>query len=81
MTIFEAEYNKVFAGAGDYLITAKEWIAYQINNNWIYSTYWDNKNWVSQAKKDCLHRIGNVKADLRSLEKALAMLDSIEESK
>jgi hypothetical protein len=80
MTKYEAETNKKYPGIDWFhrpcLVTAKSVIADIINTSWIYSAHW-SADWVTDARKDCVQRISDVRKELSDLEKALMMLDDI----
>lgn len=80
ITKYQAEHDKkyIHPSSGRLLITAKEFIQFSINNNWIYSMHWNDDTWVEDAKVDCQHRINDLKKELNLLNKSKKILESIE---
>lgn len=72
----EATYNKNYS-RGDRQVTLRDKVSRLINSSWIYSRHWKHETWVEQAKVDCASRIVEVSQELKQLELAKELLDSV----
>lgn len=77
MEKYEAEYKKQYSHIDGSIVTARDKIAYAINDQWIYSLHWKKDTWIEQAKRDLKKRTEETKADLNLLKQASELLNSI----
>ena len=79
MNKYEAEVKKQYSHVDGKLVTAKEKIAYAINDEWIYSMHWKNDTWITQASRDLQKRISFNVREYNLLKQAEELLNSIGE--
>ena len=77
MTKYEAEIKKQYVH-GNNLVTAKQKIAFTLNDTWIYSIHWKNDTWIDQAKVNLQDRLRENAKDLEGLQMAETLLNTIE---
>lgn len=78
MNKYEAEYKRQYSHVDGSLVTAKEKIAYAINDDWIYSMHWKDETWINQAKEDLQTRFNANAKEFNQLKQAEELLNDID---